>query len=226
MTENTVVDDIEYAIERASDYCNNSTEWFGEDTDAAFNAIIRPVLDAARKELTALAARVAELESSAVELREIREALEQLHDVVRDCGDAVPFTTDNTVDRAIEVVRALHTSEREAQDNIGDVMLALPGTRFMDLPDGGSPSIAEQVKRMAEALAAAEQRVAELERDAQRYRWLRNPDQNVGEVLDKLVADGVWDYRAGEDLDTAIDAALAAAARAATQQTNGDQSNG
>lgn len=35
----------------------------------------------------------------------------------------------------------------------------LPGVTYMDEPDGGSPTVQEQVKRMA--------------RDAERYRWLR-----------------------------------------------------
>ena len=228
MTENTVVDDIEYAIERASDYCNNSTEWFGEDSDAAFNAIIRPVLDAARKELTALAARVAELEASAVELREIREALERLHDVTRDCGVSIPFATDNTIGRAIEVMTALYSSEQSAQSELADVVLVLPGTRFMDPSDGGSPSIATQVGRMADALATAQQRVAELERERDEVdrvlaalrdtgnAWLRAADSLVSASgLDIVAAENVT-MLAHKD---ALRAALAAAARAATNST-------
>jgi hypothetical protein len=64
------------------------------------------------------------------------------------------------------------------------------------------------------------QHVRELKVDAERYRWLRNPDQDVALVLDKqteyIDADdsvpGVggyfkYEYRAGEELDAAIDAA-------------------
>jgi len=43
----------------------------------------------------------------------------------------------------------------------GEIVAALPGVRFMDLPDGGAPTLAEQVKRMSEALTAAEQRNAD-----------------------------------------------------------------
>lgn len=63
-------------------------------------------------------------------------------------------------------------------------------------------------------------------RDAARYRWLRNPDQDVGLVLDKRTewvppddavpgVGGYWmyEYRAGEELDAAIDAALAQAGK-------------
>ncbi|MNR28127.1 hypothetical protein D3C85_1454380 [compost metagenome] len=44
-------------------------------------------------------------------------------------------------------------------------------------------------------------------KDSERYRWLRNPDQDVCLVLDKMVSSGVYEYRAGEELDAAIDAA-------------------
>lgn len=47
-------------------------------------------------------------------------------------------------------------------------------------------------------------------KDAERYRWLRNPDQDVCLVLDKMVSSGVYEYRAGEELDAAIDAAMEA----------------
>lgn len=49
-------------------------------------------------------------------------------------------------------------------------------------------------------------------KDAARYRWLRSPTQDVGNVIDKQVVEGVWEYRAGDELDSAIDAAMLAAA--------------
>ena len=52
--------------------------------------------------------------------------------------------------------------------------------------------------------------VEALRKDAERYRWLRNPDQDVALVLDKMVSSGVYEYRAGDELDAAIDAAMAA----------------
>lgn len=65
-------------------------------------------------------------------------------------------------------------------------------------------------------------RTAEQVRDAERYRWLRNPDTDVALVLDKRTgfvppdesvpgAGGfyTYEYRAGEELDAAIDAAMA-----------------
>jgi hypothetical protein len=79
-------------------------------------------------------------------------------------------------------------------DVINDITAALPGTQYMDPPDGGDVSVPEQVRRMA--------------KDAERYRWIRNPDQVVGHVIDKMVSSGVYEYRAGDELDDAIDAAL------------------
>ncbi len=72
---------------------------------------------------------------------------------------------------------------------------ALPGTYYMDPPDGGNVSIPEQIRRMA--------------KDAARYRWLRERD------LETISRGGVF---AGmtpknivlnlEDLDAEIDAAI------------------
>lgn len=60
-------------------------------------------------------------------------------------------------------------------------------------------------------VTAAEQRIAELERDAARYRWLRNPEQRdcVPPELDVIcgVAEGE-DVLWFEQLDRTIDAAL------------------
>lgn len=71
-------------------------------------------------------------------------------------------------------------------------------------------------------------------KDAERYRWLRNPNQDVGLVLDKRVGfvppdeafPGVggyhiYEYRAGEELDAAIDAA-----RQSTPTTDAPQAKG
>lgn len=63
----------------------------------------------------------------------------------------------------------------------------------------------------------------EVKRDAERYRWLRNPDQDVSLVIDKVTGEipadefgcggyRTYEYRAGDELDSAIDAAMLAAA--------------
>lgn len=58
---------------------------------------------------------------------------------------------------------------------------------------------------------------AELRNDAERYQWLRNPAIDPGRVIDKRVrhvgpdgeTDSIdWEYRAGEELDKAIDKAM------------------
>jgi hypothetical protein len=88
----------------------------------------------------------------------------------------------------------------------------IPDTYYMDQPDGGSVTVQEQVRRIVEY--------------AERYRWLRNPGTDVALVLDKrgewipeddLIAGiggyYVYEYRAGEELDSEIDAVIAASAK-------------
>ena len=73
-------------------------------------------------------------------------------------------------------------------------------------------------------LLAAQQpeQPADLVRDAERYRWLRDPSTDVATVIDKKVGwreydeqtktggYGIYEYRGGDELDAAIDAARAA----------------
>ncbi|WP_225037453.1 hypothetical protein [Pseudomonas aeruginosa] len=73
---------------------------------------------------------------------------------------------------------------------------ALPGTYYMDPPDGGNVSIPEQIRRMA--------------KDAARYRWLRDSCTRQWDVMYRdievvIKGDGADDC---EDLDGIIDAAL------------------
>jgi hypothetical protein len=68
-----------------------------------------------------------------------------------------------------------------------DAMLAtLPGPIYMDPPDGGDVSPAEQMQRMA--------------KDAARYRWLRAASNGEHMVVSGMLLEG-------EELDAAIDAA-------------------
>lgn len=65
-------------------------------------------------------------------------------------------------------------------------------------------------KRMQDELVVY---IGELTGDAARYRWLRNPNQRIDSVIDKRVGElssgmGIWEYKAGEELDAAIDAAM------------------
>ncbi len=59
--------------------------------------------------------------------------------------------------------------------------------------------------------------VERLRKDAERYQWLRNPAIDPGRVIDKRVrhvgpdgeTDSIdWEYRGGDELDAAIDAAM------------------
>lgn len=74
-----------------------------------------------------------------------------------------------------------------------------------------------------DAIRALLDRLEKAEKDAERYRWLRNPDTDVSLVIDKRTGwvppdehvEGVggyhtYEYRAGEELDTAIDSAMEA----------------
>lgn len=95
-----------------------------------------------------------------------------------------------------------------AEAALQEVMNALPGTTYMDPPDGGAPTIAEQVRRMA--------------KDAGRYLWLRNHSAPTMDPADNgkpwcarcdLEAPGnelLW----GAELDAAVDAASGASAGA------------
>jgi len=69
-------------------------------------------------------------------------------------------------------------------------------------------------------LAQAEHEIERLRKDAERYRWLRDPSVYVGKVIDKVagyepmteLGTGgypIYEYRAGPELDEAIDAAIA-----------------
>lgn len=66
----------------------------------------------------------------------------------------------------------------------------------------------ERHRTTREQLEQAKRECEELRAYAERYRWVRNPDQDVSLVLDKRVSPGVYEYRAGEELDEAIDAAM------------------
>ena len=74
-----------------------------------------------------------------------------------------------------------------------DVSALLPSTRYMDPPDGGSVTVLDQVARMA--------------LDAARYDWLRE-DAETHYVAIHTEPDHM-DALSGEELDAAIDAAIA-----------------
>ncbi|MWV92224.1 hypothetical protein [Pseudomonas aeruginosa] len=77
----------------------------------------------------------------------------------------------------------------------------------------------ENRKIMNATISAIIARLRAAEVDAKRYRWLRNPDQDVSLVLDKVSGEVpadefgcggylAYEYRSGDELDAAIDAAM------------------
>ncbi|HBO3174870.1 TPA: hypothetical protein VDT20_005754 [Pseudomonas aeruginosa] len=74
------------------------------------------------------------------------------------------------------------------EEELSQCASALPGTYYMDPPDGGNVSIPEQIRRMA--------------KDAARYRALRQ--KQCGDVVVRDRASHLF----GESLDAAIDAAI------------------
>lgn len=78
------------------------------------------------------------------------------------------------------------------------------------------------INALLSELAAAKQQLADAEKDATRYRWLRDPNTDVALVLDKCTGYQEYDegtqtggystyeYRAGAELDAVIDAARTA----------------
>ena len=70
----------------------------------------------------------------------------------------------------------------------------LPGSYYMDPPDGGDVTPLEQIRRMAD--------------DAARYRWLRNDDGLVMLPYDDYGIGPM--YPSGSELDAAIDKAMEA----------------
>jgi hypothetical protein len=103
------------------------------------------------------------------------------------------------------MARALYPGQPEprAEVTAADLAALLPGTYYMDPPDGGNVTLLEQLRRMAE--------------DAARYRWLRDEDSGVPDGMGELYA---VQFRLphteepdrdlfGTELDAAIDAARA-----------------
>ncbi len=118
--------------------------------------------------------------------------------------------------------------ETSAEADEGQNCWPINPTHWMDLPaaPGSAPSApgdAQDELTLAQKYEDACIFANANARDAARYRWLRDPQTDVALVLDKRTGyvpedervRGVggyytYEYRAGEELDAAIDAALAA----------------
>ncbi|MEV1219648.1 hypothetical protein ABZR51_31650, partial [Pseudomonas aeruginosa] len=94
-----------------------------------------------------------------------------------------------------DVVLWLIAEVERLEAELSQCASALPGTYYMDPPDGGDVSIPEQIRRMA--------------KDAARYRWLRERDLETirqGGVFAGMTPENIVLNQ--EDLDAEIDAAL------------------
>ncbi|EMA2711334.1 hypothetical protein ABHJ00_002374 [Pseudomonas aeruginosa] len=87
-----------------------------------------------------------------------------------------------------DVVLWLIAEVERLEAELSQCASALPGTYYMDPPDGGNVSIPEQIRRMA--------------KDAARYRALRQKERGVVVVRNRT------SHLFGEHLDAAIDAAI------------------
>lgn len=132
--------------------------------------------------------------------------LKELAERARDKGDwykassvdAFPeFHVDQEfmVATSPDVVLWLIAEVERLEAELSQCAIALPGTYYMDPPDGGNVSIPEQIRRMA--------------KDAARYRWLRERDLETirqGGVFAGMTPENIVLNQ--EDLDAEIDAAL------------------
>jgi len=88
-------------------------------------------------------------------------------------------------DEVSEVVR--NGEKCVAEFNVYESALStlLPGTYYMDPPDGGDVTLIEQIRRMAQ--------------DAARYRWLRADEPGRSNIFDKFETDNL-DYAIDQEL--------------------------
>lgn len=70
--------------------------------------------------------------------------------------------------------------------------------------DSGNECLGAAASRIDELMVEVEA----LRKDAERYRWLRNPGSLADGCFEKEVAPGIWQSRYGEDMDMSIDAAM------------------
>lgn len=92
---------------------------------------------------------------------------------IDDMGSAASEAWNYQQKRIETLLDELEAADNSAAELNNELCNLLPGCQYMDPPDGGSPSIIEQVRRMVadyrEQIEAAERRIAEL----------TNPDGNA-----------------------------------------------
>lgn len=143
-----------------------------------------------------------------------------VHGIVRQADE---------LNAALSAVTAELTAADIAYRIRGDVIAELTAERDRLRDEKGDPagSFEKCMQAMrdrdehAKTIDHLRAEVETLRKDAERYRWLRNPDQDVALVLDKVTGEipvdkfgcggyRTYEYRAGVELDDAIDAAMAA----------------
>jgi hypothetical protein len=80
--------------------------------------------------------------------------------------------------------------------------------------DGQIDDVIGLVRHVEREVAAQAGQVAvpeDVVRDAARYRWIRGSETDIASVIDKECSPGMWEYKAADELDAAIDAAMLAA---------------
>ncbi|WP_114153831.1 hypothetical protein [Chromobacterium haemolyticum] len=161
------------------------------DPDRYFEELQQLALTMA-SHIDAQAARIAELE------REVEEANEARREAQLAAQEA-QTSRDTTVTQVRrELGQRISELEQDAATRDAEIASVLPGTHYMDPPDGGDVSLLVQLRRMA--------------RDAGRYRWLRkqrwdNSSLAVISEPKRNVRLGTY-CPSGELLDAAIDAVI------------------
>lgn len=114
---------------------------------------------------------------------------------------------------AAQTLDGVLQTRRSVESELAEIAAALPGPAYMDPPDGGSVSIAEQVRRMADDVEATRKQLAESrEREGrmrEALRLSRQCLQDANEAENSPIRDTIW-FSKWETLFDYMDAALAA----------------
>jgi hypothetical protein len=112
-----------------------------------------------------------------------------------DPAEQHPFAVCGTLDAAGLVIEQLLVGHANPEAVPAEFVALLPGVTYMDPPDGGSVSVLEQFRRMAE--------------DAARYRWLRDKSEPGICAFYMSVGQAFKDVKfKRETVDQAIDAQM------------------
>ena len=145
-------------------------------------------------------------------------------------GSADHIRTQPLLPNKARAVRAIAAALRQQPAPVVDDARMARALEWVRDATEGDAGCAENLPAIEEAIAAYDpncgartvRMVDDTVRvDAERYRWLRNPTSDVGLVIDKVSGEvpyhegtrtggyATYEYRAGDELDAAIDAARA-----------------